>query len=331
MRAWRHLSVFCFALMVTVAGALERPDPEGTPTTVHVTALVLDIDEVNSAEQNFVANLYISLRWHDERLVSGDKHHRVLALDEVWQPRLIFVNQQKIWPSLPREVRVSPEGDVVYKQRVWGPFSQPLDVHDFPMDSQDFEMRLASTTYGPDELKFVKDAKSTSGLAPEFSLPDWDVTGWEFKFDVYNPLSSEHGAASFAMVLHGTRHAKHYLLKVLLPLVMIVAMSWVVFWIDPKQSGTQIGVATTSMLTLIAFRFAVAGGLPPVPYLTRMDSFILGSTFLVFASLVESVITGTIATRGHVRAARVVDWVCRLIFPAAFVVLAMLTLFKDMI
>jgi hypothetical protein len=35
---------------------------------------------------------------------------------------------------------------------------------------------------------------------------------------------------------------------------MIVAMSWLVFWIDPKESGSQINVAITTMLTLIAVR-----------------------------------------------------------------------------
>ena len=35
-------------------------------------------------------------------------------------------------------------------------------------------------------------------------------------------------------------------------LVLIVMMSWAVFWIDPSTSNSQINVAVTSMLTLIA-------------------------------------------------------------------------------
>jgi hypothetical protein len=50
--------------------------------------------------------------------------------------------------------------------------------------------------------------------------------------------------------------------KVILPLILIVAMSWIVFWIDPEESGIQISVAITTMLTLIAYRFAVGADLP---------------------------------------------------------------------
>ena len=47
----------------------------------------------------------------------------------------------------------------------------------------------------------------------------------------------------------------------------------------------------TSMLTLIAYRFAIDSQLPPLPYMTRLDVFILTSTLLVFFSLIEVVVT----------------------------------------
>src|SRR4051812_36284102 len=66
-------------------------------------------------------------------------------------------------------------------------------------------------------------------------------------------------------------------LKSFLPLVLIVMMSWAVFWIDPNTSNSQISIAVTSMLTLIAYRFAVDGQLPRLPYMTRLDTFFLAS------------------------------------------------------
>jgi hypothetical protein len=91
--------------------------------------------------------------------------------------------------------------------------------------------------------------------------------------------------------LTATRKTGYYLIKVILPFFIIVMMSWIVFWIDPEQLGTQIGMAATSMLTLIAYRFAVDQLIPAVSYLTRLDKFILVSTVLVFASLGEGVLT----------------------------------------
>jgi len=105
-------------------------------------------------------------------------------------------------------------------------------------------------------------------------------------------------------------------LKVVLPLVFILAMSWTVFWLDPSLAGTQIGVATTSMLTLIAYRFTVGAFVPKVPYLTRMDAFILASTILVFGALVLAVWTAFLAAREQRSRAIAIERQCRWILPA---------------
>jgi len=118
----------------------------------------------------------------------------------------------------------------------------------------------------------------------------------------------------------------YWKLKVMLPLALIVAMSWIVFWIDPTESGTQISVAVTSMLTLIAYRFMVGALLPKISYLTRLDILILGSTLLVFATLVEAVVTTMLCKAGRVTIARWMDRAARLLFPVAFATIALLTL-----
>lgn len=298
---------------------------EGGPTRVHVAIGLVDIDEINSADQNFTANLFITVRWHDPRLAHAGTGNIMRPLNEVWNPYLQFVNQQKIWPTFPEVVRIAPDGTVKYAQRVWGPFSQPLDVREFPFDSQDFIVRVVAAGLGPDEVVFVPDETRESGLAPEFSLPDWEVVSWKVDYTPYSTIATEE-SASFGLVLHARRYVSHYVLKIILPLVFIVSMSWLVFWVDPNQSGVQFGVATTSMLTLIAYRFAIGSRIPPVPYLTCLDRFILLSTVLVFASLVQVVVTSAMAANNRLEGARRLDRVCRLLFPAFFAVICFLTL-----
>ena len=78
-------------------------------------------------------------------------------------------------------------------------------------------------------------------------------------------------------------------------------MSWAVFWIDPSDLGPQFSIAVTSMLTLIAYRFAIESNIPKLPYLTRLDAFILMGTLLVFLSLIEVIIVTTMAKRDSLR------------------------------
>ena len=327
--AVRLLATWLAWSTVSHAGSqtMTRPveDDDG-PTKIYVAMVLLDVDEVDTAGQNFTANLFAEVRWQDSRLSHPGPGQRVLPIDAVWYPQLLFVNQQKVWATLSPVVRVSPSGEVLYRQRVWGPFSQPLDVREFPFDVQEFEMRVACAGASMEEVLFLPDPQTPSGLAKRFSLPDWQVLDWKLNFDPYRPMGSGQGAASVASVFRAKRHASHYVLKVILPLILIVAMSSIVFWIDPSQAGSQVGVATTSMLTLIAYRFMVGGSVPAVPYLTRLDYFILGSTLLVFAALIQAVVTSTLAARNRAVGARRIDVWCRILFPLSFAAVAVWSL-----
>src|SRR4029077_18712371 len=126
--------------------------------------------------------------------------------------------------------------------------------------------------------------------------------------------------SGYAFEFTASRNVQHYILKIILPLVLIVMMSWSVFWIDPVTSNSQISVAVTSMLTLIAYRFAVDSQLPRLPYMTRLDSFFLTSTLLVFFSLIEVLVTTVLENQKQTERAKKLDRYCRVIFPVIFVV-----------
>jgi hypothetical protein len=303
-----------------MAGSLvKRPDAaNGEKTMVYVSVFLLDIDNVSSADQSFTANISYELRWKDSRLAHSEDGSIVRSIDEVWNPRIQVVNQQRLLKTFPEVVRISPVGEVSYLQRIWGNLSQPMDLREFPFDSQQFRFDLVSAGYSPEEVVLVPDPEQPSGIADKLSLPDWDITGFASHELVYQPHPAVEPLAAFRTEVTADRKIGFFIVKVILPLILIVAMSWIAFWIDPTQAGSQIGVATTSMLTLIAYRFAVGGYLPSISYLTRLDGFILISTAIVFATLVEVVVTSTLARDGRLDTARRVDNVARAAFPVVF-------------
>jgi len=83
----------------------------------------------------------------------------------------------------------------------------------------------------------------------------------------------------------------------------------------------RIGIATSSILTLIAHRFVLASLLPRLPYMTRLDYFTVGSTLLVFLALIVVVVTSYLAAINRDPIARQVDLWARGTFPAAFLLL----------
>jgi hypothetical protein len=315
------------ALVSPLASAdVSRPLEGEGPTRVYVAIFVLDVDEINSPNQRFDANVYLEFRWRDRRLAHSGPNEVSRSTVEVWHPRIQLINQQKVWPTFPDIVEIAPDGAVVYRQRVWGSFSQPLELQDFPFDRHVFKIQLAAFGYTPDEVELVLDPDSVSGIARHLSVADWEILGWEVEPGPFEPAPGEQPIAGFAFSFEAERQTGYFIVKVIIPLVFIVAMSWVVFWIDPAQSGTQISVAITTMLTLIAYRFAIGATLPKVSYLTRLDYFILLSTVLVFASLIEVVVTSTLARTEKLARARAMDRWARWLFSAAFALVVVGTL-----
>jgi hypothetical protein len=313
-----------FAINSSTYADIGRPSPELGPTKVEVKMFLSDVDDVDGANQNFKANVFFELRWHDPRLVHEDLDGISRPLAEVWHPRIQLFNQQKVWKTFADVIGISPNGDATYRQRVWGSFSQPLELRDFPFDQQVFEIQLIATAYTSEEVDLVVDPKS--GIGEQFSLPDWNIVDWKVESRPIQTFPGEAKSAAVTFSFEGTRRIGYFVGKVIIPLILIVAMSWIVFWIDPKQAASQISVAITAMLTLIAYRFAIGTNLPLVEYMTRLDLFILGSSILIFSSLVLVVITSSLANSDRLFEAREIDLWCRWLFPIVFVLVVLETL-----
>ena len=240
------------------------------------------------------------------------------GISEVWSPRLTIIGQQMAWRSFPESVDIQPDGTVIFRQKVWGRFSQPLMLRDFPFDQQRLSIQLVAAGLSEEHVKMiplVNEAGRSSSIANMFSLPDFDVESWEALPTPYYPAEGQVGVAGYELSINIHRLATYYILKVIVPLCLIVIMSWLPRWIDPDQIGTNIGISTSAFLTLVAYLFAITVLLPRVSYITRMDRFILLSTLTVFAGLIQSV-ANTVLIRGKngQRAERIDRW-SRLIYP----------------
>jgi hypothetical protein len=92
---------------------IERPQAEAGPTRVSVGIWMVDITNIDSAQQTFTADIAVVLRWKDTRLAhtgSGVVHY---PLDQVWNPRVVIVNEtNSVNRRLPESVYVDADGTV---------------------------------------------------------------------------------------------------------------------------------------------------------------------------------------------------------------------------
>jgi hypothetical protein len=298
----------------------ERPSVWGEPTEVKVGIYVIDVDGIDSANQRFSASVYYEAHWINPLLRHEGPGPVIRRATDVWTPRLTIVNQQQAWTAFPDFVEITPEGRVTLRQKTWGWFSQPLDLADFPMDRQVLTIHLVAAGLSARHVAMLPELREggkKSGIASKFSMPDFNILAWDAEPRPYVAFEKTAGSAGFVMAIEAQRVPTYYFWKVIFPLCLIVIMSWIPRWLDPKESATGIGISTTAFLTLVAYLFAITVLLPRVSYLTRMDKFILLATVLVFTALIQTVAHAYLVDRKKIEMVRWANIASRIVYPVA--------------
>jgi len=316
-----------------IPGALRitPPQQENKPVTVDVGVVIVDLFEVNDGDQTFRADIVFTMRWRDPRLSArargGSLANCRLSLKQIWHPDVRVLNLRAQFRALGETVRIADDGTVRHEKQVLGQYSVRFLMRDFPFDKQELRARLASFSYGPRIVRLVPGDLVIEGKR------DFSVAGWRtldnYADDVVKPLRV--GVEEFSRLDHVIlvqREPEYFLWNFVLPLVFIVLMAWTVFWLNPESWGAQIGIATASAFTLVAFLIALRTRLPPVPYLTRLDELILGSTILVFFALGQVIVTSRLAQTERIALAQKLDAYGRWIYIVLFAGIIYMTLIR---
>ena len=85
-----------------------------------------------------------------------------------------------------------------------------------------------------------------------------------------------------------------FIIKVLIPILIVMGVSMLNVFIDKKELEAAIGLGVTSLLSIIALYFSISDNLPDVSYATTIDKMMMGSYFVIFITMIEIVIAHNI-------------------------------------
>jgi len=303
----------------------ERPDAGGPPTEVSVGIRMVDLTDIDDVSQTLTGDFAVFLTWTDPRLEGLEGCE--VPLEEIWTPGLRFVNSGRLFLGLPEEADIGPGGSVQYLQRYYGSLATYHNLRKFPFDDQTFRLSLISLEYGEEELQLVVNERAT-GRRDTLNISDWTVASVKGGTRRQHIEATDRTASAYDLDISANRQRVFYLWKIIVPLCLIVFMSWTVFWVNPAQFGPQIGLSATSMLTLIAFQFATTSMVPELGYFTTLDEFITGSTIVVFLALVQSLTTSYLVSQEKEKLALQIDRASRFVFPLGFAALVLAVFFR---
>ncbi|RWS21233.1 glycine receptor subunit alpha-2-like protein [Leptotrombidium deliense] len=83
-----------------------------------------------------------------------------------------------------------------------------------------------------------------------------------------------------------------------LPTVLIVAISWVSFWLDVDAIPARVTLGVTTLLTISSKGAFIQSNLPPVSYVKAIDVWMGACTIFVFTALLEFTVVNYLWRKG---------------------------------
>ncbi|XP_041786472.1 pH-sensitive chloride channel 2, partial [Anopheles merus] len=300
---------------------LERPKREsinGTngPVKVYARAYIYFMQNLEAHDLQFKIHALLQFRYVDPRLVfrevapnrtkpiMGEQSLR----DLLWVPHVFLANERSsdILGTAEKDIltSISPDGTVIVSTRISATLYCWMNLQKFPFDEQHCSTVLESWMYNEDDLVLLWEHKSPVTLAPELHLTEYVLLEMFTNETVINADLSDlrHGAfagnySSLSFTVHLAREMGFYMMDYFIPSIMLVAISWVTFWLQADQSAPRITLGTSTMLTFITLASAQGKTLPKVSYIKASEIWFLGCTGFIFGSLVEFAFVNTIWRR----------------------------------
>ncbi len=326
----RPLLLLLMALACTPAVAVAV---ESAPVHhAEIGLFLIEITDIDELAGTFTAEFDVVSRWQDpERawLVPADAPDFRTFVDEDalaelhrgWWPALHAVNGVGGYERGILRVTVRADGTVTNRARLRMTLRAPLDFRTFPFDRQELPVHVESLLEPAWRLELAA-AEDFAGFADDFAMPEWRLVGMSSGRTVVERRQEGQPYARVSFHIGVERLSGFYLWKVMLPMAILVMISWIVFWMSDEGLGRRAGVSSTGMLTVIAYQFVVAGSLPRFPYLTTMDRISLTALVFIAATMLINLLGSRRAPEGRLR----LDRICRFVFPVVFVAVLALEL-----
>ena len=215
----------------------------------------------------------------------------------------------------PSDLVAETAGDgLVYKAyRLNGEFDVSFRLDDYPFDQQTLDIRFLSPGLTRERLIFVRD---DLGMKPSQTLLDdfrrrkvlegtaWTIDKVDFFQDTVENDSSLGDPAffdatrakefsRFNAVVQIKRDIVSYSVKNLTPVLILIGLAYLLFFLPTDQIGVRIGIGVNVILATAFFSVRLANDLPNIGYLVAIEYIFFGlyalALYGIFAAIVSYV------------------------------------------
>lgn len=243
---------------------------ENKPIVIQHGVILKDISDINEKQQKMIVNVLQKIRWKDEVLNwnpadYGGIEEINIHSSHVWVPRLLLYNNADDKYPIERDdastrLLLKYNGNITWVVPAVFKSSCRINVQYFPLDQQFCSLRIGSWTLDIDrqDIQPMQEEIDLSMFSPN---SQWElVETWAHR----NPLQHSCCSKEVAQIqydIHIKRLPSFYISNFILPCALIAALAAMVF-LTPAETGEQLAVGVTILLSLVVFFLMVETRVP---------------------------------------------------------------------
>lgn len=306
------------------------PPIEDGPVVVRASFEFQDIDDISEENETFEFTGILSLRWRDkrqafdpaaagvrEKVYQGDYQFNEVAPG--WFPQVVLVNSSGSFEQQGVVLRGLPDGTQILKTKLTAVAKTEFNLRRYPFDSQRLEAVFEVLGFDESEVVLEVDTRAPVS-AGKLWVPQWKIA--EIGMAIRHHAASHAGGRNVEAALVagvGVERKPFYVSRlVIIPLIVIVLLSFSVFWMDRASLGDRISVSFIGILTAVAYQVVMNDILPRIAYPTWINGFLNVSFMLMVGTVIINLVVGGLDKHGRHDVSHRVDVLCRWIFPISY-------------
>lgn len=327
---------------------LGDPPPGATPLEISMGFSLASLSDVNEREETIEFDGTLYLRWKDPRLahdplsvgytedyVLGDYSQAprliyqgdfsVKEIFDGWRPHIIMMNGISDRIKTNVTIAIWPDGIVTYAEIFNAKVETPMDLRLFPFDKQELKIYFHPFVYDREMLILVPDDMLGGIWDQDMGIAEWtsqNVSVNENPRDLIRFNGNIRTVSEYVVSIGLERRPLHMIISIIFPLVLLVSLSWCVFWLDEESVTNRVNISFIGILSVVAYYLVIQNSIPKINYLTLIDAFILLTFIILAASVVVSIVVDKLNRAGRKEAGNKVDRIARWAFPGVYIAIS---------
>ena len=291
MKHLRFIAVF--ALVLLAARSHAQTPPKEVRTGIYLNNLY----DLNMNAHSFYADFYIWFKW------KGD-----------FDPTNVeFVNSIEKWSvtntgfdgdSTPVRLK---DGTNYRIFRIEGRFFHSFSLNRFPLDQHELDIQVENPDADKDSLIYLPDTTTAAAMVrPSLNLVGWEQLGSQLVHKVHdygsnfgNPEENAHKYSNLTFSVSLGRPVSFFILKMLLPLMVVMFMSLGALTLHPDHIDTRSSLPIGGLLTAVFLQQSYSDALPDSGYMVLMDKIYLLVYILNALVMLHVIVAGNIVSKSN--------------------------------